>query len=260
MRRVFTYSFKDFIRSWWNILYTLFFLAAAVSFLFLNHDLSKGIVSLMNLVILLCPLIATVFGYMYFFNSQEFTNLLLAQPLSRTSIFAGQYLGLASSLSMSLTVGMGIPFLIYGISVSDQISNFIVLIVVGIALTFIFTAMSFLIAVHSRNRLKGFGMVILYWLFMAVIYDAIVLMLFLKFKEFPLEKMAIATSLLNPIDLGRVLILLKLDISALMNYTGALFNKFFNRDIGMVLSALSLLSWVVLPVWLMLHKAKRRDF
>ncbi len=260
MRRVFAYSFKDFIRSWWNILYTLFFLVAAVSFLFLNHDLSKGIVSLMNLVILLCPLIATIFGYMYFFNSQEFTNLLLAQPLSRRSIFAGQYLGLASSLSMSLTVGMGIPFFIYGLTVSDQISNFLVLIFVGIALTFIFTAMSFLIAIYSRNRLKGFGIVILFWLFMAVIYDAMFLMLLISFKEFPLEKMAITMSLANPIDLGRVLILLKLDISALMNYTGALFNKFFTRDIGMLMSVSTLLFWIVWPLWAMLRKANRRDF
>ena len=260
MRKVFAYSFKDFIRSWWNILYTLFFLMAAVSFLFLNNDLNKGIVSLMNMVILICPLIGTVFGYMYFFNSSEFTNLLLAQPLSRKSIFMGQYLGLATSLSMSIIVGLGIPFLIYGLSVSDQISNFTTLLFAGVALTFIFTALAFLVAIYSRNRLKGFGLVILIWLFMAVIYDAAILMILFRFEDYPLEKPAIAFTLANPIDLSRILVLLKLDVSALMGYTGALFSKFFQKSIGMALSGSAILLWIIAPVMWMLSKAKKRDF
>jgi Cu-processing system permease protein len=214
----------------------------------------------MNIVIMLCPLIGTVFGYMYFFNSQEFTNVLLGQPLTRKSIFLGQYLGLASSLSMSLVVGLGIPFFIYGVSVSDQIFNFGVLLIAGVALTFIFTAMAFLVAIYANNKLKGFGLAILIWLFMALIYDGIFLLTLFYFEDYPLEKLSIAMTMSNPIDLARILVLLKLDVSALMGYTGALFSKFFHKGTGMGISLLAMLMWIILPIWLMLRKAKRRDF
>ena len=231
-----------------------------MSFLFLNNDLSDGIVSIMNIIILLCPLIGSIFGYMYFFNSQEFTNLLLAQPLRRRDIFLGQYIGLAVSLSTSLIIGLGLPFLIYGLTVSSQIWNFLVVLLTGIALTFIFTSISFLVAIYSRNKLKGFGMVILLWLFMALIYDALFLMALFHFADYPLERPSIVISLLNPIDLARVLILLKLDVSALMGYTGALFSKFFHQQLGMIISASALILWIILPTLFMIRKANRRDF
>jgi len=260
MRKIIAFTFKDFVRSWWNVLYTSFFLATALSFLFLNNDLSDGIVSIMNVIIFLCPLIGSIFGYMYFYNSQEFTNLLLAQPLKRRDIFLGQYLGLASSLSLSLIIGLGIPFLIYGLTVSTQIYEFIILLLSGVALTFIFTSIAFLVAIYARNKLKGFGIVILIWLFMALIYDALFLMVLFHFESYPLEKPSIVMTMFNPIDLSRILILLKVDESALMGYTGALFSKFFHQPVGMAVSASALLVWISIPTIWMLRKAKRRDF
>ena len=56
----------------------------------------------MNVILLLVPLIATMFGVMYYYNSREFTELLLAQPIPRRHIFIGQYLGIAGSLSIIL--------------------------------------------------------------------------------------------------------------------------------------------------------------
>jgi Cu-processing system permease protein len=260
MLKIIGFTVKDFLRSWWNILYTIFFLGTAFSFLFLNNDLNDGIVSIMNIVILLCPLIGSIFGYMYFYNSQEFTNLLLAQPLKRRDIFLGQYIGLAVSLSMSLIIGFGLPFVIYGLTISAEIWNFVVLLFSGVALTFIFTAIAFLVAIYATNKLKGFGIVILIWLFLALIYDAIFLMVLFRFADYPLEKPSIIISMFNPIDLARVLILLKLDVSALMGYTGALFSKFFHQAIGMIVSSIVLLLWIIIPTLWMIQKAKRRDF
>lgn len=260
MFKVFKYTFSDFIRSYWNLVYTGFYLALAFSLLFLNHDLSKGIAGLMNLIIILCPLIGTIFGVMYFYNSREFTQLLMAQPIKRKSIFLGQYLGLSLSLSASLIIGLGVPFLAYGLLKSAAISNFITLIVSGVLLTFIFTALSFLISIRNENRLKGFGFAILVWLLMAVVFDGIFLLSLLIFQEYPLEQYAIGMSVLNPIDLSRILVLLKLDISAIMGYTGAVFQKFFHQGGGMLISFGSMLLWILIPAGLFLRKAVRKDF
>ena len=101
MIKILKYSFFDLIRSRWSLIYFSFYFLLAFVLLFLNNDISKAIITMMNVIIILGPLIGIVFGIMYYYNSSEFTELLLAQPIKRKSIFLGQFLGLAFSLSLS---------------------------------------------------------------------------------------------------------------------------------------------------------------
>ncbi len=214
----------------------------------------------MNVIIVLVPLIGTIFGVMYYYDSKEFTELLLAQPLKRSSIFLGQYLGVACSLTLSLVLGLGIPFLLYGLFKSDVIFDFSLLLVTGAFLTLIFTAIAFNIAISNENKIKGFGYAVLAWLFLAVVYDGLFLMSLIIFEEYPLDSFSLAATMLNPIDLSRTLILLKLDISALLGYTGAVFKQFFGTNQGLIIAILVLILWTVLPVWRLVYKSKKKDF
>jgi len=54
--------------------------------------------------------------------------------------------------------------------------------------------------------------------------------------------------------------MLQLDISALMGYTGAVFNKFFGNNSGMIISISALTAWTVIPVFLILKKSSKKDF
>lgn len=260
MLKILKYSFFDLTRSKWSYVYFFFYLVTASGLLFLSGEMSKVIVSLMNIILILVPLIASIFGVMYFYNSREFTELLLAQPIKRTNIFLGQYIGLSVSLTSSFLLGVGIPFIVYGIFQSAEILNFLILLVTGTFLTFIFSALSFLIALKNENRLKGFGVVIITWLFLAIIYDGLFLLSLIVFRDYPLETLSITLSMLNPIDLSRILILLKLDISALMGYTGAVFKKFFGTDAGLLLSFGILFLWTILPVLSIIRVSKKKDF
>ncbi|TYB77146.1 ABC transporter permease [Bizionia myxarmorum] len=260
MLKILKYSFYDLMRSRWSYVYFAFYLLLGVVLLFLNNDLSKAVITLMNVIIVLVPLIGTIFGVMYYYSSKEFTELLLAQPLKRSSIFLGQYLGVAISLSMSLILGLGIPFIFYGLFMSNAIWDFSLLLITGTFLTFIFTALAFNIALSNENRIKGFGYAILLWLFLAIIYDGIFLMSLIIFEDYPLDKLSLIGTMLNPIDLSRTLILLKLDISALLGYTGAVFKQFFGTSIGLIVSFFALTLWVLLPVLRIVFKAKRKDF
>ncbi len=260
MLKILKYSFYDLIRSRWSYAYFLFYLALGFVLLFLNNDVSKAVITLMNVIIVLVPLIGTIFGVMYYYNSKEFTELLLAQPVKRSSIFLGQYLGVAGSLLLSLVLGLGIPFVLYGIFRSDAIFDFSLLLVTGAFLTLIFTAFSFNIALSNENRIKGFGYAILLWLFLAVIYDGLFLMSLIIFEEYPLDTFSLLATMTNPIDLSRTLILLKLDISALLGYTGAVFKQFFGTNLGFLVSMSMLVLWTVLPIWRLVYRSKKKDF
>lgn len=260
MIKILKYSFFDLMRSRWSLIYFSFYLLLGFVLLFLNNDVSKAIITMMNVIIILGPLIGIVFGIMYYYNSMEFTELLLAQPIKRSSIFLGQFLGLAFSLSLSLVLGLGIPFVIYGLFQSGEIWNFLSLLWIGFILTFIFSGIAFYIALANQNRIKGFGMAILFWLFMAVIYDGAFLLLLVWFRDYPLDSFALISSILNPIDLSRIMILLQLDISALMGYTGAVFKNFFGSGSGLLAAYAILLMWTLVPILAIIRKAKRKDF
>lgn len=53
---------------------------------------------------------------------------------------------------------------------------------------------------------------------------------------------------LNPVDLARIIILLQLDISALMGYTGAFYKNFFGSHLGILFSTGVLFIWIFLPL------------
>ncbi|MCK5677066.1 MAG: ABC transporter permease [Flavobacteriaceae bacterium] len=260
MFKILKYSFFDLMRSRWSYVYFIFYLALGFVLLFLNNDINKAIITLLNIIIVLTPLIGTIFGVMYYYNSKEFTELLLAQPIKRSKIFMGQYLGIAISLTLSLVLGLGIPFLMYGLFKSTAIFDFGLLLVVGSFLNFIFVALAFNIALSNDNKIKGFGYAILMWLFLAVIYDGLFLISLIVFNEYPLDKASLLVTMFNPIDLSRILILLKLDISALLGYTGAVFKKFFGTNFGLFISLFVMILWVVLPVWRINRKLRKKDF
>lgn len=86
------------------------------------------------------------------------------------------------------------------------------------------------------------------------------MILAIKFREYPLDKFALVSMMFNPIDLSRTLILIKLDISALLGYTGAVFKQFFGASKGLLVSLFILCLWVVFPLFRMRQKLLKKDF
>jgi len=254
------YSFFDLVRSYWTIIYFVFFLIVSSSILYFSADLTKSIISIMNIVIILIPLVSIIFGTIYYYNSREFTELLLAQPVKRSSLILGQYFGLALSLSLSFVAGVVIPFILHGILSSEHLYDFLLILIAGICLSFSMSAIAFATSLKHENRIRGFGISLLIWFVLAVLYDGLLLILLILFKEYPTDSFAIIVTLLNPIDLSRVMIMLGLDISAMMGYTGAVFLKFFGTLKGIPISFLAMISWIVIPAFFMVRIAKKKDF
>ena len=69
----------------------------------------------------------------------------------------------------------------------------------------------------------------------------------------------VAITALSPIDLARIQILLHLDVSTMMGYTGAIFKDFFGTTVGLVISFLLLCLWIFVPYIISLVKFKHKD-
>ena len=85
------------------------------------------------------------------------------------------------------------------------------------------------------------------------------MLLIFALSDYPIEKFTIALASLNPIDLARIFIMLKMDISALMGYTGAVYKKFFGGYFGSLYTVVILLIWAIVPFLISLRAFKRKD-
>ena len=60
--------------------------------------------------------------------------------------------------------------------------------------------------------------------------------------------------------MGRITILLQLEISALMGYTGAVFQKAFGTDRGIMLTMTAMVIYALVPVLFGLRTFRKKDF
>ncbi len=244
MKKIIKYVIFDILRNRIVLVYTLFLLASSFTVFSLEDSGSKGLLSLLSIILIVVPLVNIIFSTIYVYNSAEFVELLVSQPLKRKAIWLSLFSGLASSLAIAFFIGVGIPVLIY----QANIIGF-TMIAVGITLSIIFVAIAMLATVRTRDKAKGIGVAIMLWLYFSLLFDGFVLFLLFQFADYPLDKLMIGVTALNPIDLGRILILLQLEVSAMMGYTGAVFKDFFGTAIGLAFSAGALLLWIALPLW-----------
>ncbi len=254
MNKVIKYVVIDILRSKIVLAYTFILFIISFSVFSLEDNTAKGLLSLLNLVLFIVPLVSIIFSTIYVYNSSEFIELLLSQPLRRKQIWLSLFYGLSASLSLAFLIGAGVPLLIYEPTVTG-----LIMAIVGSLLSVIFVAIALLAAVSSRDKAKGIGVSILLWLYFALIFDGLILFLLFQFSDYPLEKPMMVISGFNPIDLSRIVILLRLDVSALMGYTGAVFKDFFGTNVGFVTALSVLVLWVIVPLKLSLAKFKRKD-
>ena len=258
--RVMRYELSDVLRSRWLIAYGFFFLVVTDVLLRFTGGEVKGLLSLMNIVLLVIPLVTVVFGTMYYYHAREFMELLLAQPVSRRDLFGGLYLGLAGPLAAVFIGTVAVPLAVHLPWTGALIRTSAILLAVGVALTAVFVAVALLIAVRVNDSVRGLGIAIASWLGSTVLYDGAVLLIAMTFSNYPMERPLLALMMLNPIDLGRVILLLQFDVSALMGYTGAVFKQFFGSAAGISIAGAVLLLWAGLPAWLGLRSFRRKDF
>ena len=256
MLRIVKYILMDILRNKIVLGYTLFLLAVTFGLFNLNDNPAKGLISLLNILLIFTPLVSLVFSTIYFYNSYEFIELLAAQPLRRSVILWSQYLGLGIALSLATGVGVGVPLLIW----SGLGGTGLLLLFITIILSWVFVAIALLASVMTRDKAKGIGVALLLWFYFSLLYDAIVLLLMFSFNDYPLEKAMLALVSLNPIDLGRVIMLLQMDVSALMGYSGAIFREFLGTIWGMVYAGVILCCWIAIPLSLSFYIFKRKDF
>lgn len=259
-RTVLASQLRNVARSRWMLGYGILLLVLSELLLRFGGSGERALLSLFNVVLLLLPLVSVVFGTLYVYNAREFIEMLLAQPVGRGALYAGLFGGLAAPLLGAFLAGVGLPLLLQGGGEPGFYARAGVLLAAGSLLTLVFTALALCVAVRIDDRARGLGAALLVWLLATLVYDGLILLVTTLFGAWPLEGPLLVLVFLNPVDLARVLLLLSFDLSALMGYTGAVYERFFHAGAGTPLALLTLLVSAAVPFGLGLRWFRRKDF
>jgi len=254
MYRIIKIILLDILKNKIVLAYTFILALLSWSSFGLEDNSAKGLLTILNVILFTVPLVSVLFSTIYLYNSSEFIELLLSQPIKRNKIWLSLFLGLSLSMIMAFILGAGIPLLI---NAPDSIG--IMMLVVGCLISLVFVALAFLSSILTRDKAKGIGIAIMAWLYFALLFDGMVLFLLFQLSDYPIESAMVGITALSPIDLARIQILLHLDVSAMMGYTGAIFKDFFGTSLGMFISFLLLCLWVIIPFFVSLKKFDKKD-
>lgn len=251
---------NDSLSNRWFILYAAAFtgLALLLSWLSLSSGgigysgfagFGRTAASLVNLVLLVVPLMALTIGAGSLAGEREKGTLayLLAQPVNRSEVLLGKYLGLAASLLGALALGFGLSGIVVagrGGQTNATVYGLLVLFAFILALGML--SLGFLISVLSRKAAMATGVALFVWLVLVFIGDLGLMGTTLAFK-LPIDTL-FNLSLINPLQVFKMSALMSINSSLDVLGPAGIYAIQAYRDSLTWLFIGSLLLWIVLPL------------
>jgi len=126
-------------------------------------------------------------------------------------------------------------------------------------LALVFIALGALIALKQRDKARGVGIGLATWFLFVLVYDALLMGLMFAFSDRPVEPLVVPLAALNPIDLARIAVMLRVDLAAMMGYSGAIYKEFFGSTTGIVVALGIMLLWITWPTLWAFRVFRRKD-
>ena len=252
--RLLKHIIRDLLRTRFVLVYFLLLLVGSLLLFGIESDSGKVMVSQLNIVLMVVPLVSVVYSTIHFHNAYDFISLMVTQPIRRRIVFIAEFLAVGLSLSLAFILGIGIPMLVYQV-----IEQGLLLLLAGTFLTLVFTALAFVVSVFTADKARAIGLALLFWFWFSVLYDGLLMLILYWLSDYPVEQLIVGLISLNPIDLARITVLLKLDYAALMGYTSAFYRDFFGGTSGIIFSLTILSVWLAIPLWISLKIFERKD-
>lgn len=138
----------------------------------------RTVVSLLNLVQYLVPLLALLLGHDLLVSEREERTLamIVAGGTSRTRVLLGKFWGGVLTLAFPLTLGFAIAGTAIGLAAKDRaVGSFLTLALSGLMLGVVFLAIGLLISTCCRTRVQALVVALLAWCAAVFVFDLVAL-------------------------------------------------------------------------------------
>ena len=260
------------IRSRWTQIFAIVFALLATAVAWSGYILSGGSgvqdfartsVSLIQLVILLVPLAALIVGVMSFTAERGAAELLYSQPVSRSTILAGQMLGVFLALVAAQLIGFGAAgIVIFSSGGSWGVGAYFILFAASAMLTAIFVSAAAAAGAGAvgRGRLRAIAMALVIWFVAVVLFDVAALGVASLLKSGHASRLLIASVLTNPVDAVRTGALLATSGTTAFGSASLAFLRFTKGTTGAALAlSSSIIVWTIVPALVAMRRLKNRD-
>lgn len=217
--------------------------------------------SLLSLVLYLVPLVALMMGTQSFLSSEGDSEMLFAQPVSRSDVIIGKLSGLFAAMAAATLGGFGAGgFVIAMRTDTADFLSFGFFVALSLLLSAVFLALSAFISVASRRQTRAFGAALAVWFFFVIFFDLLVLGGSLFLRERTANYFIFVSLLANPVGLVRVAGLIALNGEEAFGAAGPVLLKFTGGMInGLIVVLLGLIVWTLGPLLASVGILKRQD-
>lgn len=249
---------REAVRSRWFLLYTLAFAVLGLGLSFVTSAVGGGLglssfgrttAGLVNLVLLVVPLMGLTAGAGSIAGDKErgMLTYLLAQPVSRTEVLLGKYLGLSGALIACITLGLGACAAIMAIKGdATRPSSLLWLGGLSLMLALGMLSLGMLVSVLARKASVAVGTGVFLWLVLVFATD-LALMAGTIAMKLRIEEL-FALALINPLQVFKMWSLHAADAS--LDVLGPA-GLYATEEYGVWLHAIfagSLGAWIILPL------------
>jgi Cu-processing system permease protein len=258
------------IRNKWTIIFALVFgvLVVSISYVGLMAEGFSGMqnftrtsASLLNLVLYIVPLVALTMGTLSFTGDKGSMELLFSQPVSRSEVLLGKFLGVFLSIALSTLIGFALAGALVIVSNGTKgLASYVSFVLLSLGLSLAFLSISVLVAAASKRKAKAFGIALFLWFFFVLFYDLLALVGTLLLKGRSANLFLFLSLFGNPVDMIRVATLIILDNVTIFGAAGAALLRFLGGGLTGVLSLIvGLTVWVTVPLVLSQRLMRRQD-
>ena len=203
-------------------------------------------------MLFIVPLVALVMGTLSFTSEKSAGELLFAQPVTRTEVLIGKFVGLFASIFSATVIGFGLAGLIIGLKAGTEGSfRYPALVGFSLLLALIFLSLSALISAACRRKSKAFGAALFVWFFFVLFYDLVVIGGTFLLRERAANTMIFGSLFGNPVDMVRVASLMTLNGKDVFGAGGAALLRFLGGEsLSIVILLASLSLWILAPLFI----------
>ena len=264
-------EFKLNRRNKWVMSFALFFIVSTLMISYFGmvtsgysgfQDFTRTSASLINLVCFLLPVFALLLGVFSFISNREYLEMMTTQPVSRSTVILGKYLGLLLTVIGSTLVGFSIPGIIFSLMIGTAGAlSYIIVVLSSILLGVVFTGISVLIVLLTRRQQISIGISLGVWIFFEIMYGFLMLGSTVYLSPSTLKSFLIAGLMGNPIDITRVLSLLSIGGAEFFGPGGATLIKMTGSEFISIIWGLGgMIIWSLIPILIGVRIFRRQDF
>lgn len=225
------------------------------------QDFTRTSASIINLGGFLLPLFSLLLGVFSFLTHGGYLEILVTQPLPRSRVLLGKYLGLVLTVLGSSALGFGLPGVIIALNVGvEGALSYLAVVLYSCLLAIVFVGLSVLIALLARRRQVALGFALGVWIFFEVLHGLLMLGTTLYFTPGALKSILLIGLLGNPIDISRVLSLLQVGGPHLFGPAGATLVRLVGSTaVASFYGLAGLAVWIVGPLLVAIWVFNRQD-